>query len=190
MMDAGTTEAEGGNRQGQRNCIPVEIGATTQRHHITGDFALNIPSRQRIGGDWHKRSSWFAATHEELQEFDYTTEEEHGPLLDCLGNVGVHDARSGLRTLGHPQGDDEQPVWAAAYDRAVIEIAWSRVVFERKYRNAKNLPPIDTHELRRWLPSPGQWMRLKWLAWKVRRVLEGHDLEKWEKWRKEWRPWG
>ncbi len=95
---------------------PVELVPTTPRRHITGTTALNIPATYRMGGDWHKHSTWFSHRPERLDDRDLTTEQKHGRLLDRLGLWGLRDARKGLAELGHPGADSRERVWAATYD--------------------------------------------------------------------------
>ena len=113
--------------------LPVQIGPTSRRRHLTGMVALNIPDRWDGHGDWHKSATWFWTEPETLKPHSFTDKETYGELSDRLGTTfGVRDARRGLRELGHPAGDANVPVWAATYDRAVIELAWEHLQRERK----------------------------------------------------------
>ena len=170
--------------------VPIRIGATNVRRHLTGSCALNIPNAPLLfGGDWHQCCGWFAKEPQDLQENAYTNEREHGLLLDRFGRIGLRDARAGLRRLGHPAGDGATKVWAATYDRAVLETAWA---YLQKYGTediVEGYKPIDTRELARWLPYPHQWLRLHTLASLLRNDLDGEVLTKWDNWRHTWSPW-
>ena len=169
--------------------IPIGIGATDVRRHLTGLWALNIPNAPLLhGGDWHQCCGWFTDEPDDLQESAYTNEREHGELLGRLGGIGLRDARAGLRRLGHPAGDGETKVWAATYDRAVLETAWAYVQNYGARDMMEGYKPIDTRELARWLPYPHQWVRLHALAWLLRNDLDGEVLAKWDNWRHSWTP--
>ena len=169
--------------------IPIGIGATDVRRHLTGLWALNIPNAPLLhGGDWHQCCGWFTDEPDDLQESAYTNEREHGELLGRLGGIGLRDARAGLRRLGHPAGDGETKVWAATYDRAVLETAWAYVQNYGARDMMEGYKPIDTRELARWLPYPHQWLRLHALAWLLRNDLDGEVLAKWDNWRHSWTP--
>ena len=170
--------------------VPIRIGTTDVRRHLTGSCALNIPNAPlKFGGDWHQCCGWFTKEPQDLQESAYTNEQEHGRLLDRLGRIGLRDARAGLRRLGHPAGDGATKVWAATYDRAVLETAWAYLQEYRTGDMIEGYKPIDTRELARWLRYPHQWARLHALAWLLRNDLDGEVLTKWDNWRDSWSPW-
>ena len=50
------------------------------------------------------------------------------------------------------------------------------------------LPPVDHYEFRRILPHPDQWVRVRWWAWHLRRVLTPTELAIWNEWENEWWP--
>ena len=50
------------------------------------------------------------------------------------------------------------------------------------------LPPVDHYSFYRILPHPYQWVRVRWWAWRLRRVLTPAKLAIWTEWQKEWRP--
>ena len=166
---------------------PVELVPTTPRHHITGTTALNIPATYRMGGDWHKHSTWFSPRPERLDDRDVTTEQKHGRLLDRLGLWGLRDARGGLAELGHPGADSRERVWAATYDRAVIEESWE--LLTEHVRTGARHPAFDQYELQRLLGYPDQWIRLRWWGWRLRAVMTAAERDLWDEWRKEWWPW-
>ena len=179
------------DQEGERFAnVPVDIGPTSVRRHITGSFALNIPNAPLDhGGDWHQCGAWFTTEPETVQETAFTNEEEYRPLLNRLGRRGLRDARAGLKRLNHPGGEQPTKIWAATYDRAALEIAWRWL---QKYgpRRGRNMcPPIDSRELARWLPYPHQWIRLHWYAWRLRNDLDGEKLQEWDAWRRSWWPW-
>ena len=132
-------------------------------------------------------STWFSPIPLSLVEGNYTNEETYGVVLDRLGRSGLRDARSGLRTLNHPDGWSPTKIWAATHDRAVIEMAWKGIMIDRELGKEWS-PPIDNIELARWLPYPHQWIRLHWWAWKLRWSLAGEERRKWDRWRNEWTP--
>lgn len=170
--------------------VPVTIGATSPRRHITGTTAMNIPNpRLWSSGDWHKQATWFGPAPDSLDDVHYTDEETYGAVLDRLGRSGLRDARAGLRRLGHPGGDSATKIWAATHDRAVIEMAWAGLMQDRRYGEDRAVPPVDSLELARWLAYPHQWIRLHWWAWRLRWSLQHEERRKWDRWRKEWTPW-
>ena len=189
-MEAEPTKTQTLPKGTEVQAIPVQIGKTTRRRHITGMMALNIPDPAYPGGDWHQYASWFATEPETLRPQFYTDENTYGVILDRLGDSGVEDARAGLRILGHPAGESETPIWSATYDRAVIEIAWKRLQYERKHEGVTGYIPVDSGDVRSWLLRTIYWVRLNWWAWKLRRALTGSERRKWDEWRREWRPWG
>ena len=169
--------------------IPVEIGPTTRERHITGMTALNIPDPGRPGGDWHSHASWFGTEERSLSETSYSDTETYGTMQSVLGNAGIRDARPGLAELGHPAGAEPRPVWASSYDRAVIEVAWEQIMMDRQYETDEEYPPADSRETGRWIFRTLHWLRLNWWAWRLRWRLTGREREKWDTWRREWRPW-
>ena len=171
--------------------VPIGIGHTTPRCHITGIAALNIPRPLQGGGDWHKHDWWFGIKKDELEKSDYSDEETYGELLDRLGGHGVVDGRNGLASLEHPAGRANAPIWTASYDRAIIELAWKGVITRRRLTNLSTPErnPVDPREAARWLNSPVHWARLKWWARKLRADLDGEELRRWDRWQREWSPW-
>ena len=83
--------------------MPIRIGRTTRRRHITGMAALNIPQPRQGPGDWHKHHCWFASRNDQIETTHYTDDETDGELLDQLGPWGIIDGREGLRRLGSAQ---------------------------------------------------------------------------------------
>ena len=169
--------------------IPIQIGRTDVRRHLTGSCALNIPNAPLLhGGDWHQCCGWFTRELQELRKSAYTNEREHGRLLDRIGGIGLRDARAGLRRLSHPAGEGTAKVWAATYDRAVLETAWRYLQNHGTQDMTEDHKPIDPRELARWLPYPHQWLRLHTLAWMLRNDLDGKRLARWDDWRHSWSP--
>lgn len=167
----------------------VEVAETTARRHITGMMAMNIPDPAYPGGDWHQESSWFGVEPESLPARFYTNEETYSEILDRLGTAGVKDARPGLRILGHPAGERDAPVWTAAYDRAIVEIAWKQLVHERRTRAVTDYIPVESGDVQSWLFRSIYWIRLNWWGWRLRWALTGEERRRWDKWRRKWRPW-
>ena len=100
-------------------------------------------------------ATWFWTEPETLKPHSFTDKETYGELSDRLGTTfGVRDARRGLRELGHPAGDANVPVWAATYDRAVIELAWEHLQRERRREHRHVSGSHDPHEVARWIGSP------------------------------------
>ena len=166
--------------------VPVEMVPTTAREHITGFAALNIPHASRLGGDWHE--AWFDVKPTRVSPHHITNERCFKRLLDRLGQGGLRDARPGLALLGHPARDWPEKVWAATHERAVMEMAWARLERMTDKDMPAGLPPIDRHDFYRILPHPDQWVRVRWWAWRLRRVLTATELEVWDQWQKEWWP--
>ena len=131
-------------------------------------MALNVPStRWTGGGDWHQYSAWFWATPQRVEDSDLTPEDIYGRLLDRLGNTGLCDARSGLACLNHPAARQPEKIWAASHERGVIELSWARL--QRYLARGQPVvePTVDADELNRLLPSPDQWLRAHWWAWRL-----------------------
>ena len=167
--------------------VPVEIGPTTARRHLTGSFALNIPNAPLShGGDWHSWNAWYAAERETVRETGFTNEEEYGPLLDRIGGRGLRDVRPGLKRLQHPASSEREKIWAATYDRAALEIAWRELRRYGPHSDTNVCAPVNRDDLRRWLLYPHQWLRLRWMAWQLRKDLKGENLEQWDAWRRSW----
>ena len=106
--------------------FPVEIVPTAARQHLTGFVALNIPSRWRLGGDWHN-GSWFDTVPSRIDSYQITDERRFARLLDRLGPAGLRDARPGFAYLNHPAQHQRTKVWAATHERAVVEMAWAHL---------------------------------------------------------------
>lgn len=166
--------------------IPVELVPTTAREHITGAAALNVPHAWRLGGDWHQ--SWFGIRPTRIPPEQITDEARFGRLLDRLGGGGLHDARPGLALLNHPGRHWPEKVWTATHERAVVEVAWARLQRIAGTDVPTGLPPIDRHDFYRVLPYPDQWVRVRWWAWRLRKVLTPTELAVWDQWQKEWWP--
>ena len=189
-MTPATIKAAGDDEM-KRGEIPVGIGPTTPRRHITGAAALNIPQPGRnAGGDWHEHACWFAPEPETLKSTSLTDEKTYRPLLDKLGRRGLRDARPGLRDLGHPAGDNLEKIWAATHERAVIESAWELLDILRTTGSPMRQPPIDRWEMQRLIAYPDQWLKLHWWAWALRGSMTAGEQRLWDEWRREWRPWG
>ena len=167
--------------------LPVEVGSTTAREHITGLPALNIPGVWRISGDWHQYSAWFSSTRDQVRHYHLTNDAVYGRLLDRLGRSGLRDGRPGLRLLNHPASHQAGKVWAAAHDRAVVEMAWARLQSHVSRNIKPTEPPLYREDLDRLLPFPDQWVRVHWWAWRLRAVMNSVELDAWDTWRQEWR---
>lgn len=46
----------------------------------------------------------------------------HGPTVPILGETDIYDARRALRQRVHPQGWRPEPIWAARYARACVDM--------------------------------------------------------------------
>ena len=122
--------------------IPIEVGPTSPRMHITAE-------------------------------------------RDLLGRSGLRDARPALARLGHPAAEYPQKVWAAAHDRAVIEMMWKELHGPFGYQAAgRAVPAFYADDI----PTtyPDQELRLHWWAWRLRKVVPPEGLAVWETWRREW----
>ena len=69
--------------------LPVQIGPTSRRRHLTGMVALNIPDRWDGHGDWHMSATWFWTEPETLKPHSFTDKETYGELSDRLGTTWV-----------------------------------------------------------------------------------------------------
>ena len=169
--------------------IPVEVGPTNARQHITGYWALSIPAPYRsMGGRSNPRRTWFASRPETLADREGLTDEStYGRLLDCLGRWGLRDARKGLAEFGHPGGESSTKIWAASHVRAVIEVHWEQLI--PFARCGLVHPPYDVNDVAKLLPYPDQWIPLHWWAWRIETVMTASELELWRAWRRQWNPW-
>ena len=165
------------------NHIPVEMVPTTAREHITGSATLNIPNPRREVGDWHE--AWFDIEPRRVAPEHVTDEKHFGPLLDRLGSKGLRDARAGLALLGHSAGSAPARIWAATHERAVMETAWARLQRMTGKDMPVGLPPIDHHDFYRVLPHPDQWVRVRWCAWRLQKVLTPAERTLWSVWHRE-----
>ena len=113
--------------------------------YITGMDALNLPTGPL--GDWHA-SLWRPVTTGTVQ----STRSERNDRLCRLGTrlwgrADLVDARPALRAIGHPQGMEQTPVWAASQSRAVAEMVVDSLV-----RNGNIIGP-DHYSAERWLSA-------------------------------------
>ncbi len=180
-----TSEASG-SAQAAVEGVPVEMVPTTAREHITGFAALNIPHAWRLSGDWHE--AWFDIKPTRVSPCHIINERRFGRLLDRLGRGGLRDSRPGLALLGHPARNWPEKVWAATHERAVIEMAWARLERLAGRDIPIGLPAIDHYDFCRILPHPDQWVRVRWWAWRLRRVPTPTGLTIWNELEKGWRP--
>lgn len=52
-----------------QSSVPLVIGRTISRRHLTGLFALNVPGSGLCrGGDWHQFGTWFGTAPERIRE--------------------------------------------------------------------------------------------------------------------------
>ena len=84
--------------------------------YISKLWALNIHDSEP-GGDWHT-AGWFTRQG----WFDQGPELYHGRTVPILGDTDIYDARRALRRRGHPQGWRPEPIWAARYARACVDM--------------------------------------------------------------------
>ena len=116
--------------------------------YITQTLALNLPTGPL--GDWHD-AFWRPLVSAKSQS---TRSEVNDGLCrlgtELWGRDEIIDARPALRLIGHPQGDEPAPVWAASHPRAVAEIAMASLRENGQIRNP------DRFEARRWLDRKGR----------------------------------
>lgn len=88
----------------------------TRLRYISRLWALNIHDTEP-GGDWHS-AGWFTRRG----WFDRGPQLYEGRTVAILGDVDIYDARGALRRRGHPQGWRPEPIWAARYARACVDM--------------------------------------------------------------------
>ena len=165
--------------------IPIEVGPTSPRMHITAERALDLPCKREFCRCCGSGNGWFREARQPPAWPDVTNEEEYGPLLDLLGRNGLRDARPALARLGHPTAEYPQKVWAATHDRAVIEMMWKELHGPCGYQAAgRAIPAFYADDI----PTtyPDQVLRLHWWAWRLRKMVPPEGLAVWESWRREW----
>ena len=89
----------------------------TKQTYISELWALNIHDIEP-GGDWHTsgwfmRRGWIDCGGPAVFE---------GRTVPILGDADIYDARRALRVRGHPQGLRPEPIWAARYARACVDM--------------------------------------------------------------------
>ena len=96
----------------------VEVPRTrTRTEYISRSWALNLADDVEMGGDWH-RACWFMATPTDPTGPTI----DRGSTIGVLADAGIYDCRKALRRLGHPQGWRAEPIWAARYARACVDM--------------------------------------------------------------------
>ena len=100
----------------------VDVPVTrTPTEYISGLWALNLSDGNEVGGDWHK-ACWFMGTRVDSAGPPVY----RGPTVRVLGDKGVYDCRKALRRMRHVQGWRSEPIWAARYARACVDmVAWN-----------------------------------------------------------------
>lgn len=88
----------------------------TKCRYISRLWALNIHDIEP-GGDWHS-AGWFMRRG----WFDQGPELYEGRTVPILAQSDIYDARRALRRRGHPQGWRAEPIWAARYARACVDM--------------------------------------------------------------------
>ena len=118
-----------------RTPLPVvlrDIGPTSARPDERtaahpGSLALNIPyPRFWSSGDWHEHSAWFGAESDQVSEYSLASE-QHGPLLDKLGNSGLTASEGAWRRWVIPPRGRADVFGRRTHERAVLEWCWSRI---------------------------------------------------------------
>ena len=115
--------------------------------YVSKMWALNLNAGEP-GGDWHG-AIWF---RRESMVWD-PIKLYAGRTLDVVGDTGLYDARGALRDIGHPQGWQLGPVWAANHPRACIDLlagAIERLAHYAREDGCATLPP-SADDLSGWL---------------------------------------
>ena len=89
----------------------------TKANYISTGWALNLSDGTEAGGDWH-HARWFSM--EDRQS--HGPELFSGETVQVLAEQGIYDCRAALRRERHPQGWRAEPVWAARYTRACVDM--------------------------------------------------------------------
>lgn len=132
---------------------PRELAQTQWRHverggpdggHITGMDALNLPTGP--AGDWHG-ARWHVTVGSAASTRTAETERLCKIGNELWGRKEIIDAREALQRIGHPEGNGEQPVWAATHARAVAEMVMAAL------HATGWIPDPDPRSARRWLDT-------------------------------------
>ena len=123
--------------------------------YITGNAALNIPQQGEFAG-WHGLM-W--NTRVVLPDNDGTEDGVqlgHRLLWPYWGEKGILDVKEGLRTIGHPAGQRDEPVYGASFARAVAEM-----VITMARLQAQKLAYPQRKETQHWLKRRSQREELR-----------------------------
>ncbi len=104
--------------------IPRLIPATTLRHYISCETALNIGYDWEETGDWHRRTALFVpASINRNAELFCAGEGTRLDTTPSLGSTGVRNMRRWLARLYKMEIDS--PVWVANHFRAIADLVMS-----------------------------------------------------------------
>ena len=150
----------------------------TPTEYISAAWALNLSDGEESGGDWHK-ACWFMGN-----PGDATGPSIYrGPTIPVLGDKGVYDCRKALRRMRHAQGWRREPIWAARYARACVDMVAENI--ERETREGLpeewwGLEPTAA-DLVGWLFDPDS--RAQVFAWCEEMARADRAVKDW------WREW-
>lgn len=135
--------------RGWPRCIPH----TSPDAYLSGLDALTLPDGDPSAspGDWHREATWWTPTYVDIDGKPYRARRwgrqgERTPAP--AATPALRDARPALRTLSHPEGWQDTPVYCATLAAAVVDLAWHSM-------RAGGEPP-DRREIERWLNEEAQ----------------------------------
>ncbi len=150
-----------------------------QNIYITALSALNLPTGPL--GDWHD-ICWAPPAGSQLSTRTRTSETCCRLGMRLWDRDELIDAREALRSLGHPDGNRDAPVWAASHVRAVAEM-----VIDSLTKHGQIINP-DVRSARRWLAREQRETCARMLERAMRTLGENEHLDAWTNALREHRP--
>lgn len=104
---------------------------TNKKHYLTGMTALNIPSPEGTGGDWHFHEAFYGRGEKKPKIF-LAGEGEELNTNDILQDLGIHECSNTLRRMGLsiPEG---KKVYSANHYRAILDMLYECIKMLKSY---------------------------------------------------------
>ena len=86
-----------------------------------------------------------------------------GSTIGVLADAGIYDCRTALRRLGHPQGCRAEPIWAARYARACVDMVALNMASETREGLEEEWWALEptAHDIVGWIAKRSDRSRLK-----------------------------
>ena len=130
----------------EMSCKTAVFPETSPRRYVTGMAALNIPSPENTGGDWHFRGTFRSTSFPNNtslagEGLDWNTNA-------LFGNYGIHECSDSLRCRGIslPEGTR---VYSANHYRAILDMLARSVSKGQVHRHLTISDWLDTDEHRK-----------------------------------------